>query len=86
LDDRLEHSHSSNGTPDEINRGSRLTETVPRKSSDEEPLRAEVRRVFFFFALAAVAIAMLAQYVGSDFVAAIAALIAVICLIPILAR
>jgi len=65
---------------------SRLTETVPRKSSDEERLRAEVRRIFSFFALGAVAIVMLAQYVGSDFVAAIAALIAVICLIPILAR
>jgi Flp pilus assembly protein TadB len=84
LDDRLEHS--SNSTPEEINRGGRLTETVPRKSSDEERLRAEVRRVFSFFALAAVVIAILAQYVGSDYVAAIAALIAVICLIPVLAR
>jgi hypothetical protein len=65
MDDRFEHAYSNNGIPDELSRGDRLTEIVPKRSSDEERLRAEIRRVFFFFALAAVAIVVLAQYVGS---------------------
>ena len=83
MDNRFQHDHASDGALDEIDREVTLTEIAPRRLSDEERLRAEVRAVFFSFALAGVAIAILAQYVGSYFVAAIAALITVIGLLPI---
>ena len=81
-----QHNQSDDSTSGDTDREGGLRGTAPGKLSDGDSLGAEVRTVLFFFALAGLVSAIVGYYAGSYFVAAIAASIAVIVLLPIFAR